>query len=91
MVRKKSSETPVCIVDTGVGRRSSTVMPPSSACSTTRLIASAANGRSRRCSGCLLAYIEMVSTSVRIITVPAASRWLCSTSTPPSIFGIIVP
>ena len=31
------------------------------------------------------------SANVRITTVPAARRWLCSTSTPPSIFGMNVP
>ncbi len=88
---KNSSDTPVCIVDTGVGRRSSTVMPPSSACTTTSAIASPASPRSRRCCGCGLTSIAINRTSVRIITEPAASRWLCSTSTPPSILGIIVP
>ncbi len=90
-MRKKSSEVAVCAVEIGVGKRSRTVIPPSSACAKTRPTASQPNGRSRRSAGSRVAVSRPASTSVRITTVPAASRWLCSTSTPPSIFGMNVP
>ena len=82
---------PVCAVEIGVGSRSFTVMPPSTACTITSPSASHPNGRSGRSAASRAAVSRPASASVRITTVPAASRWLCSTSTPPSIFGMKVP
>ena len=81
----------MCAVEIGVGRRSFTVIPPSSACTTTRPTASHPNGRSGRSAGARDMDNIVASASVRITTVPAARRWLCSTSTPPSILGISDP
>ena len=68
-----------------------TVIPPSSACTTTRPTASHPNGRSGRSSAWRLAVSIAASASVKMVTVPAARRWLCSIRTPPSIFGISEP
>ena len=81
----------MCAVEIGVGRRSFTVIPPSSACTITSPTASQPKGRNGRSAASREAVSIVASASVRITTVPAARRWLCSTSTPPSIFGIIVP
>jgi hypothetical protein len=75
----------------GVGRRKSTVMPPSKAWVKTSATASQPTRRSSRCWGRRLRASRAARISVRITTVPAASRWLCSTATPPSILGTNVP
>ena len=90
-VMKNSSDVAVCAVEIGVGSRNSTVIPPSSACANTSPTASHPNGRRRRSAASRVAVSRPASTSVRITTVPAARRWLCSTSTPPSILGMNVP
>jgi len=78
-------------VETTVGKRRSTVIKPRSACANTRPTASQATRRSGRCQASRLTVTRVASVSVRMTTVPAASRWLCSTATPPCMTGIIVP
>ena len=91
VVEKNSRDVAVCNVDTSVGSRSFTVMPPSKACANTSATANHPTRRSERCSGRALRSSSVARSSVRTTTVPAARRWLCSMATPPSIFGIIVP
>src|SRR6185312_4204803 len=69
-----------------------TVIPPSTACAITSANAmppAMATPESRRLSARTID--ATMSTNARIATVAAASRWLCSTSTPPCILGNTCP